>query len=332
MTSKRFRFNAIMSALNSSLLTNISFVRPEYFFISGFSGIPFINYYFVFLVFIYIIAVFGNSFVVVMIISDRSLHTPKYLGIFNLALADFGETNARIPNLIKTFLFDSQYISYDACLANMFFVFFFSSVQALTLVVLAYDRFIAICLPLRYHAIVSNSVMSVVLMGVWSFCTTLIGITVGLITRLSFCKTIVVKSYFCDHGPVYTLACNDNTVNSVMAKLCTMLFLYAPLIVITLSYLGILLALSKITTWTGRLKALKTCVSHLLVVGVFFLPVISTYIAALTFTLNPNARIISTSLSSAIPPMLNPMIYVLNTKEFKVFILKMLKQRYNVRP
>ncbi|XP_036411990.1 olfactory receptor 52Z1-like [Colossoma macropomum] len=320
-----------MSNLNSDLMQNMSFVRPEYFYISGFSGIPFTKYYFIFLFFTYIIAVFGNSFVIFIILTDRNLHIPKYIGIFWLALADFGETNALIPNLMKTFLFDSQYISYNACLANMFFVFFFSNVQALTLVVLAYDRFIAICLPLRYHAIVNNSIMTLALFTAWSFCTALVGTTVALITRLSLCKSNVVKSYFCDHGPIYTMACNDNTINSVMGKLCTVLFLYAPLIAIVVSYLGILLALCRITTWAGRLKALKTCVSHLLVVGVFFLPSISTNIATLFFTLHPNARIINTSLSLAIPPMLNPIIYVLNTKEFKDFILKMLKQRAGSR-
>ncbi|XP_022524498.2 olfactory receptor 1M1-like [Astyanax mexicanus] len=321
-----------MSALNSSLLKNLSFVRPEYFYITGFSGSPLLKYYFVALLFMYIVAVFGNAFVILMIIIDQSLHVPKYLGIVSLALADLGETNALIPNLIKTFLFDSQFISYDACLANMFFVFFFSGVQALTLVVLAYDRFIAICLPLRYHAIVNNYFMSVILLSVWSFIAVLIGVLVGLITRLSFCKTNVVESYFCDHGPIYKMSCNDNTINSAVAKLCSALLIYAPLISIILSYLGIFLALSKITTWAGRLKALKTCISHLLLVGVFFLPVVSTYIAALTFTLNLNSRILSTSLSSAIPPMLNPIIYVLNTKEFKVYLLKWIKKRSSVKP
>uniref|UniRef100_A0A3B1J8L4 Olfactory receptor 5B17-like n=1 Tax=Astyanax mexicanus TaxID=7994 RepID=A0A3B1J8L4_ASTMX len=322
-----------MSSLNSSLMENLSFVRPEYFYITGFSGIPFINYYFVCLLLMYIIAVFGNSFVAVIILTDRSLHVPKYLGIFNLALADIGETNALIPNLIKTFLFDSQFISYDACLVNMFFVFFFSSVQALTLVVLAYDRFIAICLPLRYHAIVNNYFMSVVLIGVWSVCSAFNGTTVALITRLSFCKSNVVKSYFCDYGPVYSLACNDKTINSVMAKLCSTLFIYIPLIAIVLSYLGIFLALSKITTWAGRLKALKTCVSHLLAVGVFFLPIVIIYFAGyLSMSLHPNAKIIISSLSNVIPPLLNPIIYVLNTKEFKVFILKIVKKRSSVNP
>ncbi|XP_053503794.1 olfactory receptor 10A2-like [Ictalurus furcatus] len=317
----------IMSALNSSLLQNASFVRPEYFFISGFSGIPFSQYYFVFLIFIYIISLCGNSIVLFMILVDRTLHIPKYMGIFNLALSDIGETNALIPSLVKTLFFDSQYISYDACLTNMFFTFFFSGGQALTLVALAYDRFIAICLPLRYHAIVNNSFMFATLTAIWVFNLVIIGTTVVFITRLSFCKTNEIKSFFCDHGPVYTIACNDNSINSFMAKLCTAVYLYAPLTAIVLSYIGILLALTKITTWESRLKALKTCISHLLVVGVFFLPIVSTYLAALTFSLHPNARIINTSLSRTIPPMLNPIIYVLNTKDFRVFIVKMLKKK-----
>ncbi|XP_026851622.2 olfactory receptor 1500-like [Electrophorus electricus] len=319
-----------MSALNSSLSTNMSFVHPEYFFISGFSDMPFSKYYFVFLFFIYITSVFENSVVFMVILTDRSLHIPKYIGIFNLALADFGETNAMIPNLMKTFVFDSQYISYGACLTNMFFVFVFSGVQSLTLVVLAYDRFIAICLPLRYHVIMNNSFIFVVLIAVWSIITFLMGMIVISITRLSFCKTNVVKSYFCDHGPIYTIACNDNSINYFMAKLCTVLLIYAPLVAIVLSYLGIFLSLRRITTWEERLKALKTCVSHLLAVGIFFLPLLGIYLAALICPLHPNARIISTSLSSALPPMLNPIIYVLNTTEFKGVILKVLKKRSTV--
>ncbi|KAK2831671.1 hypothetical protein Q7C36_016757 [Tachysurus vachellii] len=321
-----------MSALNFSLLQNSSFVRPEYFFISGFSGLPLSQYYYIFLFFVYIVSLCGNLIVLYMILVDRSLHIPKYMGIFNLALSDFGETNALIPNLMKTFLFDSQYISYDACLSNMFFNFFFFGGQSLTLVALAYDRFIAICLPLRYHAIVNNSFMFVTLTAIWLFNLVTIGTMVVLVTRLSFCKSNEVKSFFCDHGPIYTIACNDNSINSFMAKFCTVVYLYAPLTAIVLSYIGILLALTKITTWESRLKALKTCVSHLLIVGVFFLPILSTYLAAVAFSIHPNARIINTSLSRTIPPMLNPIIYVLNTKDFKVFIVKMLKKKTNIIP
>ncbi|KAI5099229.1 odorant receptor, family D, subfamily 111, member 3, partial [Silurus meridionalis] len=316
-----------MSALNTGLKQNASFVRPEYFFISGFSGIPYSQFYFVFLIVVYIVSLCGNSVVIFMILVDKNLHTPKYMGILNLALSDFGETNALIPNLVKTFFFDSQYISYEACLANMFFTFYFYTGQSLSLVVLAYDRFIAICLPLRYHVIVNNSSMFAIIAAIWVLNFVTIGTTVLLITRLSFCKTTEVQSFFCDHGPIYTIACNDNSINSFMAKLCVVVYIYIPLTVIVLSYIGILLALTKITTWEGRFKALKTCVSHLLVVGIFFLPVLSAYLAAVVSFLHPNARIINTSLSRTIPSMLNPIIYVLNTKEFRGLIVKMVKRK-----
>ncbi len=318
---------AAMNSLNVSFYKNVSIVRPEYFFIIGLSGIPYSNYYYIFLFITYFITIIGNSIVLVIIALEQSLHSPKYIGVFNLALADIGETNALIPNMMKTFLFDSQYISYNACMINMFFVFLFSSIQSVTLVVLAYDRFIAICLPLRYHALVNNTSMVLVFSVAWAFNSSVVALMVSLITRLSFCESNRIQSYFCDHGPVYRLACNDNNINKFMAFLITGLYLVAPLVIIVLSYVGIVFALIKITSWQGRLKALKTCVSHLLLVGIYFLPLFCTYFAQLLLSLAPNARVISTSLAYAIPPMLNPIIYVLNTAEIKDIVKKMFKNR-----
>ncbi|XP_036393607.1 olfactory receptor 52E4-like [Megalops cyprinoides] len=316
-----------MNSLNSDPSINITFVHPPFFFINGFYNIPHVKYYYIFLCFVYVVTVLGNSFVMFIICTERSFHTPKYLALFNLAVADLCESTALIPNLIKTFLFDSQYISFNACMANMFFVFFFSSMQSLTLTVMAYDRFVAICLPLRYHTIITNTTMAVVLTIVWTYDSIFVISAIALITRLSFCKSIVVDSYFCDHGPIYKMACNDNYPNSALAKVNMVLFLYLPLTLTVLSYLFITCALFKIATREGRLKALKTCSSHLILVAIYYLPIMGTYIAALTFTLHPNARIINTSLSYAIPPMLNPIIYVLNTEEIKECIKKLFKKQ-----
>ncbi|XDV32113.1 hypothetical protein PO909_003002 [Leuciscus waleckii] len=277
-----------------SLSQNISIVHPEYFFITGLTGTPYNTYYYIFLFIIYFITVIGNSIVLLIIALDRSLHSPMYIGVFNLALADIGETNA--------------YISYNACLANMFFVNVFITVQTYTLVVLSFDRFIAICFPLRYHAIVNNKLMSIVFSVIWAFNTCMVTLSTSLMTRLSF---------------LLRLPCNDNSINKLLAILIEALFIIAPPFIIVLSYVGIFLALCKITTWEGRLKALKTCVSHLLVVGSFFLPIICILIASPT----TNARIISGSLSFALPPMLNPIIYVLNTAKIKDLIRKMLNNR-----
>ncbi|XP_036392290.1 olfactory receptor 1-like [Megalops cyprinoides] len=305
-----------MDSLNSTHSVP-SIVHPPFFFINGFYNIPHVKYYYIFLLFVYVVTVLGNSFVMVIICTEHSFHTPKYLAIFNLAVADLCESTALIPNLIATFLFDSQYISFNACIANMFFVFFFSFMESLTLTVLAYDRFVAICLPLRYHTIITNTTMAVILTVVWLYNAVFLISTVALITRLSFCKSIVVRSFFCDHGPIFRLACNDNSANDVMAYVNVVLFLYIPFILTVLSYVFITSALFKIATWEGRFKALKTCSSHLILVAIYYLPIIGSYMAAQHFTLHPNARIINGSLSFAIPPMLNPVIYVLNTEEIK---------------
>jgi len=324
---QNIKLKAAMNSVNASYSQNISIVHPQYFFIIGLSGIPYSTYFYVFLFMIYFITIIGNSIVLLIIALERSLHSPKYICVFNLALADIGETNALIPNMMKTFLFDTQNISYNACLANMFFVFFFSSLQSITLVVLAYDRFIAICLPLRYHAIMDNTSMFFLFATIWAFNSSMVTLMVSLITRLSICGSNAIQSYFCDHGPVYRLACNDYNLNKSVGFVITSLFLIGPMFIIFLSYVGIFLALSKITTWESRLRALKTCVSHLLLVGIYFLPICFTYLAQLLVLLTPNGRVISTSLAYTFPAMLNPIIYVLNTTEIKNLLRKILTNR-----
>ncbi|XP_067220483.1 olfactory receptor 1E16-like [Chanodichthys erythropterus] len=306
-----------------SLSQNISIVHPEYFFITGLTDAPYSTYFYIFLFIIYIISVIGNTIVLLIIALHRSLHSPMYIGVFNLALADIGETNALIPNMIKNFVFDSQYISYNACLANMFFVSFFITVQTYTLVVLAFDRFIAICLPLRYNAIVNNKFMAILFSVIWAFNTCLVTLSTSLMTRLSFCKSNVIESWYCDYDRLVRMPCNDSSINNVIAILIQAFFLVAPPFIIVLSYLGIFIALCKITTWEGRFKALKTCVSHLLVVGSFFLPIISNIVSASS----ANAKIIGGTLSLTLPPMLNPIIYVLTTAKIKDLIRKMLNNR-----
>ncbi|XP_073674353.1 olfactory receptor 52E8-like [Garra rufa] len=315
-----------MISLNATFVQNMSIVHPEYFFISGLSGIPYSSYYYIFLFFSYFIAVIGNSVVLLVIALERSLHSPKYIGVFNLALADMGEANALIPNMMNIF-FHSQYISYNACFSSMFFVNLFITLQSVTLAVLAIDRYIAICFPLRYHVIVNNTAMSLVFIILWAFATSLVGLSSSLMTRLSFCKTNVVENYYCDYAPVLEMACNDNSINTFMGNLVLALFFVVPMFIIFLSYMGILLALSKITTWEKRLKALKTCVSHLLLVISFFFPIICIFIASLITSFSQNARVITSSLSLSLPPMLNPIIYVLNTAEIRVIIRKLLKNR-----
>ncbi|XP_067464386.1 olfactory receptor 1-like [Thunnus thynnus] len=318
---------SIMSPEEKAATTfNATFVRPAKFYISGFSNIPHVKYYYVFLCFVYVMTVLGNVLLLSVIYLVETLHTPKYMIVSNLAVTDLCGSTALIPKLLDTFLFDNRYIVYEACLSYMFFVLFFGSVQSWTLVTMAYDRFIAICFPFRYHSIVTKPAITAMLLFVWVSLLSLVAFTVGLIDRLSFCRSLVIKSFYCDHGPVYRLACNDNSLNNIMAYVAFIIVLCIPLILIGVTYVCIAIALSRIASGEERLKALKTCTSHLILVAIFFLPIVGTNIAAVASNIHPNARIINSSLTHTIPALLNPIVYSLKTEEVLNSIKKVFKR------
>ncbi|KAA0704139.1 Olfactory receptor 51F2 [Triplophysa tibetana] len=303
---------------------NLTFVRPATFFINGFSNVPHGKYYYVFLSLVYAVTVLGNSFIMYIIYLARRLHTAKYVAVFHLALSDLCGSSTLIPRLIDMFLFNHQDVLYEACLANMFFIYHFMNMQSLTLLALAYDRLIAICFPLRYHSIVTRTAMCLVIAVMWMFSVTYFSVYVSFVNRLSFCKTNVVESYYCDHGPIYRLACNDNSLNVLITKMTFGLLICLPLTLIVISYLCICLALRRIAHGGDRKKALKTLTSHLILVAIFYLPTLSLNALGFTTPLHPNLRIINNSLTQTIPPMLNPIIYTLKTEE----VMQSIKELY----
>ncbi|XP_019131286.2 olfactory receptor 1-like [Larimichthys crocea] len=314
-----------MDLFNSALGKNITFVRPAYFIISGFIGIPNVKYYYVFLFFVYIVSVLGNTIVMAVICLDHNLRTPKYIAVFNLAFVDLFGNSALVPKVLDIFLFNHHYIPYNDCLTFLFFCFICLSMQALNLVALSYDRLIAITFPLHYQVKVTHRFMLSLIAFFWVFIITVVLLAVGLLTRLSFCKSVVINSYFCDHGQIYRLACNDITPNLILAYLLPLVILWLPLIFILFSYSYIGYALSKVATVQERVKAFKTCTAHLSLVAIYFLPIIITF--TLMANIHPNARIINLSLTSVFPPMLNPIIYVLQTQEIKESVKKLFKKR-----
>ena len=212
-------------------------------------------------------------------------------------------------------LLEKQYSSYTDCWTSMFFVFLFMTMQSYTLLSLAFDRVIAICFPLRYHAIVTKTTMTLIIGVMWLISVFLVTVRLVLIARLSFCRSTTVYSYFCDYFPIFTLACNDNSPKYVLAYVNVSVLLCLPLMLIGFSYVCIGVALCKISQGAERIKAMKTCTSHVILVAMFYLPIISVYISAHTTYLHPNTRIINSVLTQTIPPMLNPIIYTLKTEE-----------------
>ncbi|XP_050977623.1 olfactory receptor 1500-like [Labeo rohita] len=313
-----------MSSVQSDSSTNETFVRPATFFISDFSNIPHARYHYVFLSLVYVMTVLGNSFIMCIIYLARRLHTAKYIAVFHLALSDLCGSSALIPKIIDMFLFDHQVVSYEACLTNMFFVYHFMNLQSLTLLALAYDRLVAICFPLRYHAIVTKPAMFLIIGMMWIVSMTVFSVLVGLVNRMSFCRSNVINSYFCDYAPICGLACNDISINILMGNISYGLLICTPLILIVISYFCISMALLNIAHGADRIKAIKTCTSHLILVAMFYLPILCNVVASVTTPLHPNVQIINNSLAQTIPPMLNPIIYTLKTEE----VMQSIKELY----
>ncbi|XP_041864753.1 olfactory receptor 146-like [Melanotaenia boesemani] len=312
-----------MEFFNSAPGKNITFMRPPYFIIRGFIGIPNVKYYYVFLFFVYILSVLGNTAVMAVIYLDHNLRTPKYIAVFNLAFVDLFGSSALVPKVLDIFLFNNNIIPYNDCLTFLFFCYTCLSMQSFNLVALAYDRLVAIIYPLHYQVKVTNRFMLSLIASFWLFAIIAVMISVGLITRLSICKSVVINSYFCDHGQIYRLACNDNFPNDVVSFLYPVLIFWLPLVFILLSYLYIGYTLAKVATVEEGSKAFKTCIAHLLSVVVYYTPLLITF--TLMEKIHPNNRIINLSLTSVVPPMLNPIIYVLQTQEIKLSVKKLLK-------
>ncbi|XP_033834511.1 olfactory receptor 1500-like [Periophthalmus magnuspinnatus] len=312
-----------MDSFNSALGKNITFVRPPFFIIRGFIGIPNVKYYYVFLFFVFVFSIIGNAFVMLLILMDHNLQTPKYIAVFNLALCDLLQICALVPKLLDLFLFNHNRIAYNECMTFLFFCYTCLSMEALNLVALSYDRLIAIISPLHYTTRVTHKFMSTLIAFLWIFVVLVVLITVGLLTRVSFCDSLIIKSYFCDHGQLYILGCNDTFPNWAIASLLIVLILWFPLAFILASYIRISIALAKIATNQERVKAFKTCSAHLSLVAIYFVPVLTTF--TIGSALDPNVRIINLSLTSVVPPLLNPVIYVLQTQEIKDSIKKLIK-------
>ncbi|AWO99820.1 putative olfactory receptor 2AT4-like [Scophthalmus maximus] len=293
-------------------------VHPAGFYIIGFQTFPFVSVYFVFLALVYVVTVLFNCLLIYVIAFNRCLHTPKYLAVVNLAVIDVILNSCTIPSMMKMFLVKDNFIPFNLCLVQMFFYYAFGTLESYALAILAYDRLIAICFPLRQNSINTLQHMSCIVGVTWSIALGIITFATAIMTRLSFCRSVTVFSYFCDYAPVFRLACNDYTMQWSVASFLTMLLLAGPFAFILLSYVSILATVFRMKSLDSRSKALGTCVEHIVLVAVFYIPLITIFTIGFYLRLiDADQRVLSLSLASCLPPCVNPIVYSLKTKQIK---------------
>lgn len=310
------RLSSNMSLLRT--LNTSDIVHPPGFYIVGFQTFPYVSVYIIFLACVYVVTILFNILLICIIALNHRLHTPKFLAVVNLAVIDVILNTSTIPSMIKSFLFKDNFIPFNLCLVQMYAYYAFASLESYALAVLAYDRLIAICFPLRQNVFNTLLIMSCIVSGTWIYNLGRVAYSTAIMTRLSFCNSVIVYSYFCDYAPVFRLACNDYTLQWSVASTSSMFNLMVPFSVILLSYIIILVSVFRMKSVASRVKAFVTCIEHVILVAVFYIPTFSIFLIGLYVrAIDPDLRVLNLSLASCIPPCINPVVYSLKTKEIK---------------
>ncbi|XP_049981369.1 olfactory receptor 4K3-like [Alexandromys fortis] len=269
---------------------------------------------------LYLMTVVGNLFVVILIIIDHHLHSPMYYLLANLSFIDFCLSSVTTPKMITDLIQENKTISFGDCMSQILCVHFFAGGEMVLLVTMAYDRYVAICRPLHYTSIMDRQKCIWLVVISW-----IIGFVHGinqliLVLELPFCGPRVIDSFFCDISLTMKLACTNTDTLGIIINVESGVLAITCFILLLISYTYILLTI-QLHSKDGSSKALSTCTSHIIVVVLFYGPVIFIYLWPESITWVD--KILSV-FNTVITPLLNPVIYTLRNRDIKNAIKKLI--------
>ncbi|KYO18308.1 olfactory receptor 52M1 [Alligator mississippiensis] len=298
---------------SSFFLTGIPELETTHLWIS----IPFCS--------MYIIAILGNFTILFIVKAEQSLHEPMYIFLCMLAVIDLVLSTSTMPKLLSIFWFNTQEINVHACLLQMFFIHSFATIESGIFLAMAYDRYVAICNPLRHKAILTHSIIAKIgLMAVIRGVLYIAPLPL-LIKRLTYFRTNVIAHSYCEHMAVVMLACEDITVNNLYGMTIGFLVLIGDSLCIAFSYAMIFRTVFSLSTLEARLKSISTCSSHICAILVFYIPIaVSSLTHRFGWHVAPPIHILLANFYLIIPPVLNPIVYAVRTKEIRRRLYKLL--------
>ncbi|KAG8546634.1 hypothetical protein GDO81_030178 [Engystomops pustulosus] len=277
--------------------------------------------FFSLLVLIFCGTISGNLLIMVLYLVSKTLQSPMYFFITQLSLCDLLLTTDIVPVLLHTVLYGGSTITLIGCINQFFFFASSEFSECLLLSVMSYDRYVAICNPLRYHSIMNHRVCVILVSIIWLMGSMVTSILVFSQFHLHFCGPHIVDHFYCDLEPILQLSCSDTSTIYVESLVLGSIFSIVPFIVIVMSYMYIIITILKFPTNTRRYKAFSTCSSHLIVVSIFFGTLFIVYMSP-TKDQSLTLRKILSLVYTVVTPLLNPIIYTLRNKDFKEASLK----------
>ncbi|XP_044518223.1 olfactory receptor 49-like [Gracilinanus agilis] len=275
---------------------------------------------FVGLLLTYLITLLGNLLIIVVTLMDHRLYTPMYYFLRNFAVLEIWFTSVIFPKMLNNILTGNKTISLGGCFLQGFLYFFLGTTEFLLLAVMSFDRYVAICNPLRYATIMSKRICVQLVLSSWLGGFLLIIIPSSITFQQPFCGPNVINHFFCDNFPLLELVCADTSLVELMGFVVANISLLGTLSVTAPCYGHILYTVLRIPSAKERQKAFSTCSSHIIVVSLFYGSCIFMYVRTGKGSEGENLNKVVAILNTVVTPMLNPFIYTLRNKQVKLVI------------
>ena len=288
---------------------------------------------FVLILLMYLVILLGNGVLILVTILDSRLHKPMYFFLGNLSFLDICYTTSSVPLILDSILTPRKTIPFSACAVQMFLSFAMGATECVLLGMMAFDRYMAICNPLRYPIVMSKAVYVPMAAGSWAAGWAASMVQTSLVMRLPFCGDNVINHFTCEILAVLRLACADISINVVSMGVTNVIFLGVPVLLIFVSYIFILTTILRIPSAEGRKKAFSTCSAHLTVVVIFYGTILFMYGKPKSKDpLGADKQDLADKLTSlfygVVTPMLNPIIYSLRNKDVKAAVRNLVSQKH----
>ncbi|XP_047630296.1 olfactory receptor 2L2 [Phacochoerus africanus] len=285
---------------------------------------------FILVVLIFLMALFGNLSMILLIFMDIHLHKPMYFLLSQLSLIDLNYISTIVPKMAYNFLFGNKSISFIGCGVQSFFFLTLAGAEALLLASMAYDRYVAICFPLHYPIRISRRVCVLMITASWIMGSINSCAHTTYALHIHYCRSRAINHFFCDVPAMLTLACMDTWIYEYTVFVSTILFLLLPFIGIACSYGRVLLAVYHMNSAEGKKKAYSTCSTHLTVVTFYYVPFVYTYLRPRDLR-SPTEDKALAVFYTILTPMLNPVIYSLKNKEVMGALKRVIQRIFSVK-